>query len=138
MERNTITKILTEKCGKKRATLYEKKIFDLATKEEEDYNTLAYDIIGRLFVDDVDVVLKDIDEGKIGWMSSNYEEYRKNKDKQYDKRLFKPSTVKGVYICKDPACKSDEFFVYSRQTRSSDESMSVFRQCAKCGKRGKE
>jgi DNA-directed RNA polymerase subunit M/transcription elongation factor TFIIS len=136
-EREAVVKVLSEKFKEKTAKEYEKKIFDLSQRIKKEYALVAYEKAGQIMLaDDANLILNDIENNRADWDCSTYDAYKKIKEKQYEKILFKPSTVKGVYNCKE--CGSDEFFAWQAQTRSADEGTTQFRQCARCGKRNKE
>ena len=69
-------------------------------------------------------------------------DFQEKYDLRTQKRLQKPyDIVKGKWICRKKLgkrdCGGDEFRVWSEQTRSSDEGMTAFRECIKCGARRK-
>lgn len=50
---------------------------------------------------------------------------------EYDDFMVKPhDVVSGVLVC--GKCGSDKIYSFSKQTRSGDESMTVFAMCPKC------
>jgi len=52
-----------------------------------------------------------------------------------DKFVSKMKANTNLYKCK--TCKSNEIYMYELQTRSCDESATIFCQCVKCGTRWK-
>ena len=132
---------LEPKLKKFNAGRFEKSLFELSLESKVDYAQLAYDMIGLLHTDST-IAKKDLDEKRIGFDSSFFEDAKAQHLKQLSRINEKPKAVKGVYKCsaklKDGSvCGSDSFFMWSQQTRSGDEGMTHFRQCEKCGKRNK-
>jgi len=56
--------------------------------------------------------------------------------KRRDLGLGCDTVGEGVFRCRE--CKSKQIRVHQQQTRSADEPMTTFLQCAKCGKRWRE
>ena len=146
--RQAIVGCLTTHFDAKRARTYENLIFAMvlsdASPSNEMYVRLAYEKTGHLVenCEDQDVVkkiIKDIKGGIKGWDCCVYEVQKANYEKELVQGNQKPKAVKGMYVCKPPmGCGSDEFYVWSLQTRSGDEGATIFRSCSKCGKRNKE
>jgi DNA-directed RNA polymerase subunit M/transcription elongation factor TFIIS len=127
----------------------EKAIYDLAlnvsledTNLEEIYIKIAYDKMGQIVESNKSVkeILKDIRDKSLNWDASYYSIYKQSFMDKIKQSNIKATAVKGIYVCKnrDPKCTNDEFYIWTQQTRAADEGMTVFRQCTKCGKRGKE
>jgi len=144
---------LMEYFPKDKCISYEKAIFNLVSSKTDgmpdidDYSAIAYERIGQLINAETEVdrniILVDMQgdtdsSGPVSWYSCVYDEHKEKHQASIDRSQQRPKPVKGMYVCKDPSCKSDEFYVWSAQTRSSDEGMTHFRQCSRCGKRGKE
>ena len=73
------------------------------------------------------------------WASKEQlEELRRLEDKRVNERLIpEPAKVRShLYRCM--RCKSDECSYDQRQTRSADESMTIFVYCSNCGNRWKK
>ena len=129
---------------------YENAIYDMCVRLAKQrgvkvsgvYTTAAFEKVGHLLEakDDAsrDLVVKDIEKGVEGRDSVVFARQKFVYDKFMDRSVLKPVAVKGVYLCKFKGCGSDEFYTWSLQTKSSDEPMTLFRECARCGKRGKE
>jgi len=129
---------------------YEKAIYDMCVKIAKQrgvkvggvYATEAFEKVGHILEakDEAgrDLVLKDISECVEGRECIVFARQKFVYDKFMDRSVLKPVAVKGVYLCKFKGCGSDEFYTWSLQTKSSDEPMTLFRECARCGKRGKE
>jgi|WetSurMetagenome_2_1015567.scaffolds.fasta_scaffold209283_2 DNA-directed RNA polymerase subunit M/transcription elongation factor TFIIS len=124
------------------AVKYEKAIYDMSMRSDRDYTSLAYEKVGQLQNANTKTdrlsILKDINNNVDGFDSCVYGECYTNYAERLNKTQEKPKAVKGMYKCKEKGCGSDEFYVWSQQTRGGDEGMTIFRQCQKCGKRGKE
>lgn len=141
--------VLEEKLGGKSATMYETAIYNMcvrvAKREEGDiediYTEIAYDKTGQLMVasaHDRVKILNDLKNTVEDWDSCIYFEQQTEYNRSLDRSVQKPVAVEGVYTCGYKGCKSDKFYMWSQQTKSSDEGMTQFRQCAVCGKRRKE
>jgi len=146
--RKAIVVCLSGYFGDATAKKYENLIFAMvlsdASPSNEMYAKLAYEKTGQLVenCEDANIVkkiLKDIKGGIKGWDCCVYEVQKANYEKELVQANQKPKAVKGMYVCKPPAgCGSDEFYIWSLQTRSGDEGATIFRSCSKCGKRNKE
>jgi DNA-directed RNA polymerase subunit M/transcription elongation factor TFIIS len=155
-KRKTVTKALEELFPTDKAKKYEKAIYDMVLNgpnpSDATYIRVAYEKLGHFKKvleekGDVKTVLKDIDDGVTSYESSVYSTQKVAYEKALSQALQKPKATKGVYVCKNMTvtsdgkqkpCGSDSFYVWSLQTRSGDEGTTVYRQCEKCGKRGKE
>lgn len=148
--RSSIIKILTSKLGARSAANYETAIYelanDIAVTEDIDfdaaYSAIAYEKCGELMKtsskEEQQLILKDMHEGVHGWNSVMYDEQKQNQLLLNQKLQDKGKLVKGAFYCRDKVrCKSDECFSYQSQTKSSDEGMSTFVICSKCGLRYK-
>lgn len=108
-------------------------------KAGDIYNKIAFEKIGHIMqTKDIEKVLNDIENNKVGWESSVFSKQLVVYERMLDRSVLKPTAVKGVYLCKEKGCGSDEFYTWSQQTRSCDEGSTAFRECARCGKRGKQ
>jgi DNA-directed RNA polymerase subunit M/transcription elongation factor TFIIS len=80
----------------------------------------------------VDILKKD----QLLWSNFTFQ-LEKRKIDEEDDFLTQPYEVsEGVLTC--GACSSKKIFSYSKQTRSSDEPMTVFAQCSQCGNKWRE
>jgi len=146
--RASVKKCLSTTFGAKLANTYEKAIYDMvlsdSTPSNETYARLAYEKVGQLIEcnqdpDSIEGILANISSGITGYESSIYEPQRIKHEKALAQAIQKPKAIKGTYVCKFPrGCGSDEFYIWKLQTRGGDEGTTTFRQCAKCGRRGKE
>ncbi len=151
--RKNIVTLLSKKVKPDIATRYENEIYRLTTRTDptniiSSYKRIAYEKVGQLLAaaseDERTYIIIDMQCNNLGWDSGVYDDFREKHYKTLDRVQQRPKAIKGMYICKNknPAtgivCGSDLMYVWQQQTRSSDEGMTTFRQCAKCGKRGKE
>lgn len=99
---------------------------------------LYIDILGLClrYPKSIESILYDVSVGKRGWELSIYDAVRMEKLDFIKKLNMKPEATKGLFICK--SCGCDEFYTWKQQTRSADEQMTTFAQCAKCNKRIKQ
>jgi DNA-directed RNA polymerase subunit M/transcription elongation factor TFIIS len=149
--RDSSLETLCKKFSEESAQKYEDAIYQLSLRlhsiNSDDnldnlYKKTAYEKIGQLMCvenkKDRLAILEDIQNDVIGWDASVFATQFKEYQKRMDRSTQKPKSTKGVHKCKVKRCGSDEFYIWSAQTRSSDEGMSNFRQCARCGDRRKE
>jgi len=130
------------------AVNYEKAIYGMCSRIDDGaattktYITIFYDKMGQLKTAKDrahrEKILVDIRGDVEGWDACVYAENLATYNSSMDRSVLKPTAVKGLHKCRVRDCGSDEFYIWSAQTKASDEGMTNFRQCAKCGKRGKE
>lgn len=127
----------------------EKEIYNMCLKisknegisVQEIYADLAYEKVGQILTvpkEEIPKIISDMKKSKEGWDSFIFENERIEYEKQMNRQIQKPTAVKGLYKCKEKGCDSDLFYTWSLQTRSGDEGTTNYRQCAKCGARGKQ
>ncbi len=93
------------------------------------YKDLIFDIILQY------VHKSDANLDTIGMNSELFDDV-KHRINEQDNFLTNPVEVEeGVFQC---VCGCKKTFSYQKQTRSSDESITVFVTCSKCGRRWKE
>lgn len=147
--RKSSLRVLKQKLGEKSATKYETAIYNMCVRIakrdgddiEEIYTRIAYDKLGQILTSDAlgrSKILNDLKNTVEDWDACVYFEHQAEYKREIDRSILKVESVKGVYTCKYKGCKSDEFYMWTAQTKSSDEGSSQFRQCAICGKRKKE
>lgn len=130
--------------------IFENAVYDMCVKickiiganVKEEYASLAYEKIGEFLERPKNVteddVLQDIKKCVQGYDSVAFKQEKFDYNRFMDRSVQKPISIKGVYHCNVKDCGSDLFTIWYLQTRSSDEPMTEFRQCTKCGKRGKK
>lgn len=123
--------ISTALTNKKNISVLENAIFSQTTDEQIYIRTILQ---ATQDIRDKNVSLKQlltsIKEGKIGWNHPCHK-IRKNKLQEHDDYLNNPFEIEeGALDC--PKCKSGSVHSYSQQTRSGDESTTVFAWCMKC------
>ncbi len=147
-KRSSIRNVL-EKTGKmtpKDSRKIEKSIYDMCvnlTKEyEEDsiddmYNKFAYEKVGEIIhhPDKQKSILDDIKNKVIYWDSVVYEEIRVKERRNIVDQAAGIKVRKGEFKCRKKDCGSDECYYVQSQTRSSDEGLSTYVFCTKCGGR---
>ncbi len=98
-------------------------------KEELPY--LIYEITTEfLFCNDIHQVMERVKKKEIGWSHPNFESISYDFQEQDDFLEKPPQVEEGVMECKK--CGSRRTFSFSKQTRRSDESATVFIRCSNC------
>lgn len=149
--RESCQKALAEKLGEKSAVKYETAIYNMCVRiakrdgdgitVEHVYPEVAFDKVGQLMVATAverTKILNDLKNTVEDWDSCVYFEQQTEYNKCMNRAVEKPTAVKGVYKCNNKGCKSDDFYMWSVQTKSGDEGMTQYRRCAICGKQKKE
>ena len=101
--------------------------------DDEEYKRVLYQTVGDILVekDTLKTILKRIKTGRVGWTHPMYDEV-KARIEEHDDYLVTPFEVaEGVVEC--DKCGSMKTYSYQKQTRSSDEPMTTFSCCVKCG-----
>lgn len=77
-------------------------------------------------------VINNVKNKTMGWSHPNFEKNNRTQ-KEFDNFLVNPPEVEeGVIECH--RCGSKKTFSFSKQTRSADESATVFVRCSNCNK----
>jgi DNA-directed RNA polymerase subunit M/transcription elongation factor TFIIS len=108
----------------------ENKVHSLSTTQE-DYNLLIQEIVNdrRMGMSCRDI-MNELRGGKYLEGSDEYNKYKERVD-EHDRFLVKPFEVEeGVLEC--GKCNSNKTISYAKQTRSGDESTTVFATCYNC------
>lgn len=150
-DRKCVKEILKKKHVKAETIeIFENAVYDMCVKickiigakVKEEYSSLAYEKIGEFLERPKNVtedeILQDIKKCVQGYDSVAFKQEKFDYNRFMDRSVQKPTPVKGAYFCKEKECKSDLFYIWSLQTRGGDEGMTHYRQCATCGKRGKQ
>ena len=121
--------------SEKNVKLLEKKVNEVSDNQE-DYKKLVLELINhKRNGSSSKELLKLLKSKKVLECASVYEEYRL-KLKEHDGFLIKPFEVdEGVLEC--GKCGSNKTISYTKQTRSGDESTSVFALCYNCNNKWK-
>ena len=121
--------------SEKNIKLLEKKINEI-TNNQEEYKKLILELINyKRNGTSSKELLKLLKSNKVLESGSSYEEY-KIKLEEHDGFLIKPFEVdEGVLEC--GKCGSNKTISYTKQTRSGDESTSVFALCYNCNNKWK-
>ena len=110
---------------------HNRNVFTKYILQNDNIQNLLYEIIID-FEDDIKLtdILSKIKNNKYCWNQQNFEEI-KYKIKEHDNFVICPFEVaEGVLECNK--CGSKKTFSYSKQTRSGDESTTVFATCVMC------
>lgn len=101
-------------------------------KSCNDYKRVIYQTVGDVIGEiNFDTILNNINSKKTGFNHTVYDSIS-DKIKEQNEFIKNPfiNIEKGVIKCK---CKSERVFSYAKQTRSGDESTTVFCECVECG-----
>ena len=97
----------------------------------EDISYLVYEIATEyLFCNNLNQVMEQVKKREIGWEHPNFESIAHDFQEQDDFLEKPPQVEEGVMECKK--CGSRRTFSFSKQTRRSDESATVFIRCSNC------
>ena len=100
------------------------------------YTHLMYQIIGDLLQNiEPSVIITYLQSNHILWNHSMFKTITSILNEQDDFIMNPFEVEEGVTECKK--CGSKRVFTYSKQCRSSDEPMSTFAECVKCGAKWK-
>jgi len=101
------------------------------TEDKEWLMYLFYEVGTEfLFQANLNQVMDLVQKKEIGWDHPNLETLRGEFREQDDFFENPPQVEEGVMECK--RCKSRRTFSFSKQTRRSDESATVFIRCSNC------
>ena len=97
--------------------------------EEVEY--LLYEIVVEyLYTDNLNQVMEQVQKREIGWNHPNFSQIRQDLQEEDDFIQNPPVVEEGVMECSK--CHSKRTFSFSKQTRRSDESATVFVRCSNC------
>lgn len=98
---------------------------------QDNIDSLSYEIVCEyLFCNNLNQVVDQVKKKEIGWNHSNFESIAQDFQEQDDFLEKPPQVEEGVMECKK--CGSKRTFSFSKQTRRSDESATVFIRCSNC------
>jgi DNA-directed RNA polymerase subunit M/transcription elongation factor TFIIS len=142
-QRKSIKRILRDEVPGIISKEYEGAIYRASRRTGLSYHNLAYEKSGEIikYKDDCEKLKEikdDLDNMIVGFDSAIYREMKRNRESFVSHIMLKPRAIVGLYKCREKGCNSVEFYSWSAQTKSQDEPATIFRQCARCGKRGKE
>jgi len=131
---DTTTRALNTVLGHpKNVQTFTKYIQKLQTEDEEENIRILYQMVGDIIQNKKNLrdVLGPLKKGKVGWKHPMYDKID-SLIQEHDDYIVKPfEVVDGVVEC--PKCSSMKTFSVQKQTRSSDEPMTTFSRCVKCG-----
>jgi len=145
LRRSTLT-TLQIRFNEDASSRFEKIIFDASVKISEEtgqtiekvYPSYCYEKIGELMnskKNNRELILKDIENCVHSYSSAFYNPNLEKMKETLAKLLLKPKPLKTGHKCKK--CGNDEFYIWTQQTQSADEGSTQFRQCSRCGQRGR-
>lgn len=107
------------------------KFLKTMTKNDKDLEYLLYEIVVEyLFTDNLNAVMENVQKKNFGWNHPNFNNIRQDFQEEDDFIQNPPSVEEGVMEC--TKCHSKRTFSFSKQTRRSDESATVFIRCSNC------
>ena len=133
MDRKTIgLKVLSTIMSKQKNIQIFQKYIEKVSKTDADFVTHLYQLTGDVLSKKIPLtkLITQIKEKKIGWKHPTYDEIKTKIDEHDDFILNPFEIVESVINC--GKCGSKKTFSYSKQTRSSDESATLFVTCATC------
>lgn len=121
--------------NEKNVNVIEKYINSISSNQDE-YKLIIQEVMNhRRRGDSSKIILSRLKEGRFLRNDIRYDKVRNDID-EHDKFLIKPFEVdEGVLEC--GKCNSNKTISYTKQTRSGDESTTVFAMCFNCNNRWK-
>lgn len=100
-------------------------------RDEEEVGYLLYEIaVEYLFTDNLNQVMEQVQKKELGWDHPNFHQIRNGFHEEDEFIQNPPAVEEGVMEC--TKCHSKRTFSFSKQTRRSDESATVFIRCSNC------
>ena len=132
---NTKNVLETYLSNPKNIDIIEKCLFFYNSTREEYFRTL-YEVIEMISKKiKLKVIIDNIKKSNIGIFSNDFQNIH-DKIKEEESFIIKPFEIEeGVLEC--GKCGSKKTYSYTKQTRSGDESTTVFAVCYKCNNRWK-
>lgn len=101
------------------------------SRDEEEAKYLIYEVIIEfLYLNNLPHLMDQVKRREIGFDHPNLEAIRQEFQEQDDFLINPPQVEEGIMECK--RCHSKRTFSFSKQTRRSDESATVFIRCSNC------
>ena len=98
---------------------------------EQELQYLLYEVVVEyLFTDNLHQIMEQVQKKEIGWNHPNFHQIRQEFQEEDDFIQNPPAVEEGVMEC--TKCHSKRTFSFSKQTRRSDESATVFIRCSNC------
>ena len=106
----------------------------------QEQNEMLYFLFYELHVEwsvfpKIEDLFQSIKRYKFSYSHPVFSEIRTLVQEEEDFIMKPPDIEEGVIECKK--CKSKKTFSYSKQTRSSDEAVTIFVRCINCGAHGR-
>ena len=100
-------------------------------KDEEELEYLLYEVVVEyLYTDNLKAVVEQVQKKELGWGHPGFDQIRQGFQEEDDFIQNPPVVEEGVMEC--TKCHSKRTFSFSKQTRRSDESATVFVRCSNC------
>lgn len=99
--------------------------------DEEERKYIMFEVATEyLFQNNMKQVVDQLKKDEVGWGHTSFESINQDFQEQDDFLENPPKVDEGVLECK--RCHSKRTFSFSKQTRRSDESATVFIRCSNC------
>ena len=100
-------------------------------RDEDELRYLLYEVVVEfLYTDNLRSVVEQVQKKEVGWNHPNFNQIRQEFQEEDDFIQNPPAVEEGVMEC--AKCHSKRTFSFSKQTRRSDESATVFVRCSNC------
>jgi DNA-directed RNA polymerase subunit M/transcription elongation factor TFIIS len=99
--------------------------------DKDEIRYLVYEIVSEfLYVNNIQSLMEQVRRKEIGFNHPSFDTIRNEFQEQDDFFENPPQVEEGIMECK--RCRSKRTFSFSKQTRRSDESATVFIRCSNC------
>ena len=100
-------------------------------RDKEEIHYLVYEILSEfLYVNNIQSLMEQVRRREVGFSHPSFDAIRNEFQEQDDFWENPPQVEEGIMECK--RCHSKRTFSFSKQTRRSDESATVFIRCSNC------
>lgn len=107
------------------------RFLETIAKDDDDLRYLLYEIVVEyLYTDNLRAVMDQVKKKDVGWNHPSFHQIRHEFQEEDDFIQNPPAVEEGVMEC--AKCHSKRTFSFSKQTRRSDESATVFVRCSNC------